>query len=618
MKIKKITFFLVVCELIFLTVAGQAQGLEKPMKISFGSYQGYASFSYEVKGRDTMLNGPFQFTGPILDVFDTDNRNFFSFSGGFLNNKPVDYWLFTLTNVKQFNKTILQDDNLHINVDVLKHTMRGDIGNESTNWRHEIYLKSDQQSIDTLWTSTITSSNDGSFLNIKTTEHDLKAQTNDANLADNTWQWLHKKDTSVLYWKFNAGILTEVIQNGIELIIDDEQSLQRVSKISTLPLSEKSIEILKIKLNIAGLKESCRLPFSIISKLDSIETIREDLFKTVKGQYDEPLLFKLPYFELNRKEKISLKKIVEYEIAMDSIFKSVSNIDDLEGFKKGFPEVVPFLDSVQFIYSNQYYPLKEMSDIFNEDLLPYFNRDLLADYLIKKKENSALAHHDSIYKFPVLIKYGQNAVDKLKRINKEVVFYLDKRDELQELVALEKKMLSEKVVFDSALDSALNLLPDNYYKSLYAIRQFGDSLIDKYWSTSSSLEKIVQAQKNANCFDQLFHLCETLSALPSEKNNIITAYTDSSFNVFTSTNIEYLRKKKIIAAYTQTLIPYFFDVIKNDISYENISQIQALIINTNRRMLQLKKENTKYIENNLNPKSSAKEVFELFEISAAL
>lgn len=617
MKIKSFNIFLfiVICNLIIISTPAYSQSTKKPVKISFGDYKGYASFDYELKGKDSLLNGKFSFEGPIIDTFDLKHNEYFSFNGNFNNNKPVGSWEFILTNVKGYNKTVLNNDYLQININVLKHQINGSFTSENINWKHQIYSRYNNQNIDTVYSSNIKEiSKNRNSLNIQTKDLQLNAQIGENNLADSIWEWKLKNDTSTLYWEFKNGVLTKIYSDSLEWDIYEEKNAE-ASKISKLELSRKYIEILKIKILISGCWEGNKSSISIINTLDSIESIRRILLETLNGNYYSPLNFKLPFYELKGSEENKLNKVLEAKLEMDSIFSSLKQIKNTTEFKKGFPEVIPLMDSIKLIYLNQYNVINEITQIYNAGLLPYFNRNELTSYFINNLDNTESLKKDTIFELSSLVDLGRNYLQKVKRINSKIVYYNNKREKQKELLEIEKLMLSKKKIFDISLDSTFQITPKQYHNALFTLKEFSDSLITKYWATHSILQKLLQAEKNSVCFNNLFKLTQTISILPIEENKIINLYTDSSFNVFTSTNMEFLIKKKIVSAYTENLIPHFYELIISDLSCDNVLNIDKIIVNTNYRMYQMREENTKKIESKLNPKSPIKEVLELFGIS---
>lgn len=620
MKISKILLLFFICKLFLLSTTLHSQALNTPVKISFGEYNGFAFFDFETKGKDTILNGKFSFEGPIIDTFNIKFDEFFSFKGNFKNNKPVESWEFILTNIKGFNKTVLSKDYLTINIDALIHQINGSFNDNDVknNWRHQVFFKKNNQNSELLYSSEIQKLNQNeNSLILKTKDLQLNAPITKANLADSIWVWDFKKDSLNLYWEFKNGLLFKVSQNNNQWDIFKLGSEDAI-KFNTLELSKKYIEVLKIKLAIAGCRNENEESLSVISTLDSLEMIRKNLTKTVNGNYFPQLTFKLPFAELKPIEKSSLKMIVKTKSEIDSIFNSINQIKNIKDFQKGFPEVISLLDSINLIQSNQYKVINEISKIYNNGLMPFFNRDELITHFLNKQIMKQNIKKDSIYDLNFLVAFTNSNYKEVKSLNDKIVYYNNKREKQKELLELEKQMISKKKIFEIAIDSAFIKTPTKYQNALIELKKYGDSLISEYWSTNSILQKLNLAEKNITCFSNLFNLTQTLSSLSSQQEKIIQFYTDSSFNVFTSTNLEYVSKKKIIYAYSEILIPNFYQLINSSISCDNVFSINKMIINTNKRLFELKNEKTKSIEAELSSKNSYTEILELFGISSVI
>ncbi len=606
-----------IAQILFLSVLGYSQSIDTLVRINLGAYDGYATYGFEIKGKDTVLNGQFNFDGPILDTFVLGHSNFFNFNGNFSDNKPVGLWDFNLTSIKKLGKTTYQDHHLKVNVDIVGHHISGifEDYNKNTNWTHKIYLHSQVQTPDTVFTSTIQNveDTDNKELMLETEDYSLKGKIAKDNFVDESWVWTQKEDSSVVVWEFEDGLLTKIYDANQEWLFDGVEKVNNSSKNNAFLLGKEYIGILKMKLILAGLEVEMAPFVATFSRVDSLEKIRKGIIQTLNGEYTPPLAFKLPFDALDESENLALGVIRRQGMIMDSIFNSIAEVESMPLLKEGFPEILPLLDSVQAIYGRDFYIVDQIREFFAAGLLPYLDRNRLVDFLMQRSRFSDYEQQDSSFPFNTLALNGKNSIDDLIDLEEKIMVLKDQRQKQQKLLQLEETMLGKKETVETALGFAKNNLPKSYLKSLFAIQILVDTLISEYWSNPSTIEKLVLAEKNLTCLDQLLGLIQTLSLLPSEEEKIGKLYTESTFNVHTATEIEYFAQKKILLAYFN-LIPYIQELVASSVNCSNVTDLQRIISITNERMYDLRGENTRDLENRLNNEMPAKEVLHYFGI----
>ncbi len=612
---------LLVCCVLLSAHETVAQSQDKPVQIKWGDYEGYATYEYTVNGKDTILDGDFEFNGPILDTFTAAQRTYFSMKGHFSKNKPADDWQFNRTNVSGLNKTTFNENFLRINTVAKKHQISGSFNSNkaSSNWRHDIISIADGQNAGTIFTAEIQERRDNNkLLSIESSDCQLSGRINKTNLADSTWKWLQKNDTTYVQWQFEKGLLIEVSNKEKSWSVDDKEETLAASKINTVPLNQEYIDVLTLKLGLVDDNISNKVCISVLHALDSLEKVRKEFFETLNQSYSTPLTFRLPYFELSDSETIKLDSIASFYALMDSLFSEVYGIKEPALFKKNFPEVVPLLDTINLLYSIEFKAVEKINSLNNSGVISYFNRDRLARYVLSKNQPLNTAQRDSLFNLQTFINHNKLALLQLKGLKERIMTLNDIRQKQKSLLALEKKMLDKNEIFKIAIDSALLVTPQKYTDGLNAIQSFRDSLTQQYWRAPSALEKLIIAEKNLTCFDNLLALTHLMYKQPEEERKITQLYTESAFNLFTSTDIEYVAKKRIVSAYSERLIPYFYNTLLPEISCENVTTAYSIISKSALRMQELKEEETQEIEKKLAKRLSNSEILSVLGVTQDL
>lgn len=612
---------LLVCCVLLSAHETAAQSQDKPVQIKWGDYEGYATYEYTVNGKDTILDGDFEFNGPILDTFTAVQRTYFSMKGHFSKNKPADDWQFNRTNVSGLNKTTFNENFLRINTVAKKHQISGSFNSNkaSANWRHDIISIADGQNAGTIFTAEIQERKDNNkLLSIESSDCQLSGRINKTNLADSTWKWLQKNDTTYVQWQFEKGLLIKVSNEEKSWSVDDKKETLAASKINTVPLNQEYIDVLTLKLGLVDDNISNKVCISVLNTLDSLEKVRKEFFETLNQSYSTPLTFRLPYFELSDSETIKLDSIASFYALMDSLFGEVYGIKEPALFKKNFPEVVPLLDTINLLYSIEFKAVEKINSLNNSGVISYFNRDRLARYVLSKNQPLNTAQRDSLFNLQTFINHNKLALLQLKGLKERIMTLNDIRQKQKSLLALEKKMLDKNEIFKIAIDSALLVTPQKYTDGLNAIQSFRDSLTQQYWRAPSALEKLIIAEKNLTCFDNLLALTHLMYKQPEEERKITQLYTESAFNLFTSTDIEYVAKKRIVSAYSERLIPYFYNTLLPEISCENVTTAYSIISKSALRMQELKEEETQEIEKKLTKRLSNSEILSVLGVTQDL
>lgn len=604
--------------LSFTACAGLAQSESNPVKIKWGAYEGHAAYDYTVDGRDTILNGSFQFNGPIVDTFTLEQRTYTSIKGHFSNNKPIDDWQFNQSTVLGLGKTRFDETYLKINTQAKTHRINGsfDFNQDTLTWRHDIIAISSEQELDSIFAAAIeirTGLN--KLLTIKSSDCQLIGYVDGTNSADSTWNWLPKNDTAYIQWQFEKGLLTEITSGETTWLVDSEEKASAAAKVNVLPLSKEYIDILSLKLALVGYDSSTEACVSTLYTLDSLEKVRKEFFETLDQTYTIPLTFKLPYYKPSNSEKANLDSVAVFYANMDALFDEIYGVTEPELLKKNFPEVAAILDTVDLLYLKEFDAVKQMNELHKAEVTSYVNLDRLTAYIIDNNKTFDSTENDSLFNLQSFITHTKLAQLKLNDFKARLIELSDIRQKQRSLLALEKKMLDKHAILKMAIDSALRVTPLEYASGIDAILSFSNNLTQQYWATPTMLEKLILAEKNQSCFDDLIALTHLMYKLPSEVQRIKELYIESDFNIFTATDIEYVEKKRIVEAYTKRIIPYFYNTLLQEVSCENAVAVYNTISESTQRMHEIKEEETYQIEKRLANQLSIAEILNLLRIN---
>lgn len=620
-KIHPKIFLLLALTSILMGADCLAQTESKQQQIKWGSYEGYAKYDYTVLGKDTLLDGNFSLNGPVLDTFKLEQQTYYSINGKFSNNKPVSHWQLNKTLVLALNKSTFNDSFIRINTNANTHQITCSIASdgEEASWKHDILNIRQGQHVGNIFTAKINENQElNKTLTIKTLACQLNGQINNENYANGNWEWFYNKDSTSNKWKFEAGFLTEVIVNDSSISLGDQFKSSNSTKVKTLPLSKQFINVLTLKLALIDFAAASNSCVSVLSQLDSLEEVRREFFEILEQTYVTPAKFKLLSYELSKVETKQLDSITDLHNIMDSLFTEVYTIKEPEVFKNNFPTVVPLLDTINLIFTNEFRAIKEIKEMYKSNIISYFNRNYISEYVFKKHQPIISSGFDSLFDLNTFIKHSKHTLWQINDLKQRIDTLNNLRKQQKTLLILEQNMLNKRNILSLAIDSALLATPDKYADGVKAILSFSDRLIMDFNQANSVLEKLIIAEQNLSCFDNLLALIQLLLNLPKEEKNIIKLYTKSDYNVFTATDIEYLTKKRIVESYTEKLIPYFYNELLYNLSCKNSTYSYNIIFKSTKRLYELREESTQELEKKLNQRLSNDEILDALGVKIEL
>ncbi|MGB7395472.1 MAG: hypothetical protein WA913_13860, partial [Pricia sp.] len=168
----------------------------------------------------------------------------------------------------------------------------------------------------------------------------------------------------------------------------------------------------------------------------------------------------------------------------------------------------------------------------------------------------------------------------------------------QELVSFEKKMIAQSEALSALVDSVSDGLPKGHKKALEGLQSTFEQELSEYSSTPDTAKKLNFARDLTECFSQMALLARDIAALPNRQKELEELYQDAVWNPFMATVMKEEVKKRIKSAYRKVLVPYFLERATT-IDCQNIEQLLNEMAFVDKRMQQLRKEDTRKMERKL-------------------
>lgn len=616
--------------------------------LSLGKIKVNAQCEYDIVKGDTLLNGKLSVKHFGVDSLSPGLSHYLSVDGSFTAHVPDKAWQFQVGKFQVDDKPTLLDYHLRLKVSGIYHRAKVNFhqGKAHGKWTHivERLDKSVSKKIHFKSNIRFKEGVPNGILTIKDSSHTLLGRFLQNGFAHDVWELnFEKTPENVEKWHFKDGILTKISVGRGQNISTLPIYKGKIQQIKTVNLDHRYLQILALQSlydSTAYAKKGGHIS-SLIQKNawynHKIKSIFTGLKSVAKGASMPILRVKVAHYPLKPKEleqvaeiKSNYQKIIETSQALRQNTK-------LNILKYAQEEVLFLLSTVQEITQNYLAAVAKVVAYDNQRILDFWPRNNMQQQLgfndlpspsikVSYKDSSGTKTKTFIGPQSTLLqsqpfdfgylanlsKYSWLCIDSIaRRLNKKL------RDEKiqQELVGLEKTLLSQANQLDKFIDSVQNQLPARFQATLRVLRKTAHVELRQYSSNQDLASKPGQAQTLTTCLKSLKALVISLSQLPDRWTKIKKLYTEQVWNPFTATIMNDQIKERLTQAYHQLLIPSILKSIGTDLKCENTEKHRKMLDTLYQKMQELRKKNTTRLERKLRREKNPATVLGLFGIS---
>ncbi|WP_299537298.1 hypothetical protein [Ulvibacterium sp.] len=626
------------CVCLPLALQGQ-ETLHYAGALQVGKYKGEAGYDYKVVGQDTLLNGPFIMERSNLEALLENEDSSFLFSGTFKDNFPEGFWRFQFGEFQSNSETQVIDYQYRVLISGTQEETSGTLkmGKPDGPWTYTVQQIKDSEVEKTLFKSSIVFE-DGipqrSF-RVENENSTLVGRFLRNGLAHDEWS-LYATDEveAVESWFFNNGLLQKIQNrddNGTKVV---QLSIDSTKRKKTINLDTRFLSVLQLQLpanDTLNIFES-GMPKLLAENTLYYQKIDDILSELGESAFLPEFKVEVAYFPLDSEEIMQLDSIKVHFEKSKIISESLLDNTQLNILKLSDEEAL-FLYSVVNSISEKFLgPIKKVVDYHEQDILEFVTRDQLIGKLwpLGKPSKEIEVTDIKLPKSFVLpnaeqFEFDGNTLTSIRQLAQYAAYSLDSVQQLlndkltqdqrqQELIALEEELIAQSKGLNSLIDSIGNNVPGIDKDALLQIKALAETSLSTYSAMEEVASKFSYAGELVDCYTQLNLLTKVIAELPAQWEEIQQNYQDGVWNPFTATVMNEEVKRRITAAYSRVLVPYFLNWAQSDLSCDNVDELVVLMQNTYQRMNELRNEDTSKLERKLRKEQDPKMVMQLFNI----
>lgn len=609
-------------------------------KLQIVDYKGKASYAYELIGKDTILNGSFKIQSSNLDALLTKEDTTFSIDGAFDKGLSTGFWKFQFGIFKAEANSQIVDYQYRILASGVQEEAKGLFLNGKPNgpWEFAVNQIQNGDLRKILFKSSIIFENGTPQRNfrIESDSTTLVGRFLRNGFAHDTWEvyGIYNAD-AMERWFFNDGILEKIVNTSS----GKEQSTAVFNftnlQAKTVNLDTRYLKVLSLQLprdKFATLLNGsiAKLLSQNAAYYQKIDTILSALgsskFKTSFG-------VRLPYYPIDSIDVRYLDTIHIDVKKSRKISDTYLNNTLLNILKLSDKEAATLYAEIETLTNDFVVPLQKLVDYDDQELLGFLTPNQLIKNmwpkgidinLLKQKANTlpnqnpksigALSIDFENDMMKSLVNLAGYTKEQLENIGDKLSDKLSKEERQQELIILEKELLSQNRILTQSIDSVGITLPSANQKALANIKLIMDNNLNDF----STQEELDRARVLVQCYKEMNLLASEVALLPSKSLELSNLYKDRIWNPFMASLMDEEVKKKIINSYKKVLVPYFLEQVRTDITCENVAEILIQIKSTYEKMKLLREGDTKKLERKLRKEEDPLVILELLKETATL
>lgn len=637
---KNLLLKLIMVPLIFAPMTVQGQEIKNYSGVKqIGSFKGKANYTYKIVEGDTVLEGSFLMQRSSLEALLNEKDASFYLKGTFSDGSPNGQWRFQFGKFQSDSQSEVVDYEYRVLVSGTQQEGLGVISNGRPDgqWTYQIKRIEDSEIVKTLFKSDITFENGipQKDFQIENENTILVGRFLRNGIAHDEWSSFASdaiEDTES--WFFEDGLLRkiEIVKDGISKNISIFGNTENEYKIISLDIPY--IEVLQGTVNSES--DSIDVTAGIAALLaqnaeyyQKIDTVLSELGPT---DFKPKFKAKVPYYKLDSLQRIGLNSISTDFDKAHSISENILKNSHLNIVKRSDPEVLYNYNLTEIIYKDFLEPLERLIKYKELGIIEYLDlHELLSQLWPDGKPNTLITLSEDgtgtlrtfelanaqefDFKGNDLNSVGHLAAyarQSMETIKESLADQLTTEERLQKLNGLEEDLTALNELLVQRIDSVSKELSGRFKKPLQNIKSLADSSLGTYASLKDPEQKLSYGISIKSCLEQLIELTNTVAALPTKMEEIQDLYLDSIWNPFMATVMDEEVKKRITAAYSKILVPYFIDGINSNLDCENVTQFTDQINLTNERMVELREEDTQKLERKLRKEKNHDEIMRLF------
>jgi len=639
-RTKKYNLLLLIAILLLLGKVGSSQEKQSYRgMIQVGPYSGTADYQYFISKTDTIKDGTFKMGRSSLEALLQKEDASFLFKGNFKEGDPIGNWEFQFNDFETDATTQVVDLEYRVLINGVQEKGLGILseGKLDGNWTYEVNQIEGSAVAKSLFKSEFVFSKgvaQQSF-QIENTSTVLVGRFLRNGMAQDEWSsYATENIENSESWLFRDGILHNImfVRDGEKKEVavfpkaDSQQSKTIAIDARYMQLVRATLQLNDSSLNLEGGISSLLVQNARYYK--KMDTVIKPL-----GAIDfmPKLKVKVPVYPLDTVQIESIDRITkDFELAK-AISKSLLNNSHFNIIKRSDTNALFNYKAVSQLSETYLKPIEALVHYQEQGILENMVVSKLIRNLFPKGSPSKRLQiavdsttamqifelpnasdfsfdGDDLESMSQIISYAKQS---LQRISENMGDTLKFEQDLQNLNSLEENLIAKNDSLIAIIDSVATTLPKNYVTALQRIKELAETSLSDYAATTNAVEKLKFGNGLKSCFEQYIALSHAYIALPVNAVEINTLYTDAIWNPFMATVMEEDVKKRITNAYSEILIPYFLSFANKDLACENVDMFTNSIIGTNKKMVELREQDTKKLERKLRREKNPREIMKL-------
>ena len=557
-----------------------------------GERYGYANYEYFFKRRDTVRQGGFAFEriNPGGLVSGTDD--YVSFTGRYEANQPVGPWQLRFGEYQPGDRPAeIEELRYVVPVSGLLHEASGPLlaGEPDSLWVQEIQRVVNSEPAGTEFRSEITFQEGVArqSFRLESGPHVLLGRVLRNGVAEDEWILYDDLETAER-WRFAEGQLKYIVRGGDTLATFADLS----GRTEEVDLDARYLDWLRLQLRMQG-NPTDLAGNPVVDLLTRNAEVYARTFAAIRdlgGDAGRPLFrVSLPVNPLTRRELANLEMIDEQLRAIDTLSRSILSNTALSVVENKDPEVASLRSNIVSLRDTFLAPVRQLRDRYRGQLLPYVDRDDYLAVLFRGRDLPA-----GLPEVATLVTDARRRIDSTRNVLGEKN---NTRERKQAITALDEQLAREYYLLDSLLAGRTGTVPERY--GLASVQSLAATEMRRYADTDDQLDRERRAQDLIRCVENLDALALTLIRSPEREDAVRAAYTDEVWNNFTATVMEERIKKRLYRAYEETLIPYYLERVRTELSCGNAVSVAEDLTGLHQRMLELRDADTDDLESSL-------------------
>ncbi|MEM9847655.1 MAG: hypothetical protein AAF847_07185, partial [Bacteroidota bacterium] len=367
-----------------ITLCLQAQALSDSLlyegSYQIGTFEGQATYCYQLEDQDTILQGAFQMEGADLPALLSGKGNYFSFEGDFQQNEPTGQWAFEFGDYTASRLTKVDTNQYQLAIDGMQQYATGILraGKPDGVWIQKVQRMEASKPSELVFESKITFKRgipQQSF-RMESAKYVLLGRFKRDGLAHDVWT-LYTNLAIAENWYFQEGRLDK-----IEIQQDDGVETLEIFNPSTatntlIDLDARYFRLLAVWQQLAGLSDTIsdgRVADLLTTNAHKYEKVSAVINEWSNADFRFMPKVRVPHFPLSSKEKKKLSKISDYLQKIDTIYQSLNDNTSLSILENTDREVAYQMAVLGAINKRLLAPVRKLQTAQEEDILQFVNR----------------------------------------------------------------------------------------------------------------------------------------------------------------------------------------------------------------------------------------------------